>query len=263
LRLAVVGHVEWCTFARVPRLPGQGAIVHATDVWEEAAGGGGVAAVQLARLNGSCELFTATSVTAAGALTALGVTVHFVERPLRRAFVHTDGDGERTITVLGDRVVPHGDDPLPWERLAQCDAVYYTGGDAAAATHARAARLMVATPRAHDSAGAVEIDALVMSGNDADESAWAASLRARRTFYTDGERGGRWVGGDLSGGEWAAAPLPGPAVDAYGCGDSFAAGLTFALARGDAVEDALAFAAACGAACLTGRGPYGATLPRP
>ena len=49
-------------------------------------------------------------------------------------------------------------------------------------------------------------------------------------------------------------------VDAYGCGDSFAAGLTFALARGDTVEDAVALGARCGAAVLTGRGPYGAQL---
>ena len=260
MRVAVVGHVEWCTFARVDRLPEQGAIVHASRVWEEAAGGGGVAAVQLARLNGSCELFTATSAAAAERLRSLGVTVHFVERPLRRAFVHTDSDGERTITVLGDRVVPHGEDPLPWELLADCDAAYYTGGDAAAARLARAARVMVATPRAHDSAGAVELDALVMSGNDADETAWAAGLSARQTFFTDGERGGRWVAGDLEG-DWAAAPLPGPVADAYGCGDSFAAGLTFALGRGLEVDDSLAFAASCGAACLTGHGPYGASLP--
>ena len=48
-------------------------------------------------------------------------------------------------------------------------------------------------------------------------------------------------------GTYAAAELPGPLADAYGAGDSFAAGLTFALARGDSVEEALAFAASCGA----------------
>ena len=37
---------------------------------------------------------------------------------------------------------------------------------------------------------------------------------------------------------------------------SFAAGLTFALGEGRAPADAVAFAASCGAACLTGRGPY-------
>jgi hypothetical protein len=41
-----------------------------------------------------------------------------------------------------------------------------------------------------------------------------------------------------------------------GAGDSFAAGLTYALGEGRSVEDALALAARAGAACMTGRGPY-------
>jgi ribokinase len=41
-------------------------------------------------------------------------------------------------------------------------------------------------------------------------------------------------------------------VDAYGCGDSFAAALMFALAEGKGAVDAVSFAARCGAACLTG-----------
>ena len=45
-------------------------------------------------------------------------------------------------------------------------------------------------------------------------------------------------------------------ADAYGCGDSFAAGLTFGLGRGMAIDDALSLAARCGTVCLTGRGPY-------
>jgi ribokinase len=49
-------------------------------------------------------------------------------------------------------------------------------------------------------------------------------------------------------------------VDAYGAGDCFAAGLTFALGRGDPVEEAVAMAARCGAAVMTGRGPYSAQL---
>ena len=54
--------------------------------------------------------------------------------------------------------------------------------------------------------------------------------------------------------------MPGVAVDAYGCGDSFAAGLTFGLGAGMALDDAIVLAARCGAACLTGRGPYEAQL---
>jgi ribokinase len=45
-------------------------------------------------------------------------------------------------------------------------------------------------------------------------------------------------------------------VDAYGCGDSFAAGLAYALAETGAAEAAIAFAARCGAAALTGRGAF-------
>jgi ribokinase len=49
-------------------------------------------------------------------------------------------------------------------------------------------------------------------------------------------------------------------VDAYGCGDSFAAGFTYGLGAGMSLEDALQLGARCGAACLAGRGPYTAQL---
>ncbi|MFY9581041.1 MAG: PfkB family carbohydrate kinase, partial [Gaiellaceae bacterium] len=62
------------------------------------------------------------------------------------------------------------------------------------------------------------------------------------------------------GGPFRSASVPGPVVDSYGCGDAFAAGLTFALTRGDAPDQAIAFAARCGASVLTGRGPYTAQL---
>jgi ribokinase len=50
--------------------------------------------------------------------------------------------------------------------------------------------------------------------------------------------------------------VPGPISDSYGCGDSFAATLTYALASGDEAEPALRLAAQAGALCMTGRGPY-------
>ena len=271
-RAGVVGHVEWVHFARVEALPEPGAIVHALDSWEDAAGGGGVAAVQLARLGGASTFLTALGTDdlgrrAAEQLGALGATVHAAARegePTRRAFTHTDAAGERTITVIGDRMVPVGADPLPWESLADLDAVYFTGGDAEAVRAARAARVLVATPRGAEALveAGVKLDVLVHSGNDADEVAWAQSVSglARYVVATAGGSGGRWTGLDETTGSWAAAELPGPVVDAYGCGDSFAAGLTFALGRGDGIDSALAFAARCGAACLSGRGPYGFDL---
>src|SRR5436190_7768087 len=136
MRVAVVGHVEWIEFARVERMPAAGEIVHALEAWEEPAGGGAVAAVQLARLAGECLFLTALGDDELGhrskrELEALGVRVEAAwrEGPQRRAFVHVDAGGERTITVIGARVGPSHDDPLPWAELDGADGVYFTAGD--------------------------------------------------------------------------------------------------------------------------------------
>lgn len=51
-RVGVVGHVEWVQFVEVPAFPRRGAIAHAHahGDFEQAAGGGMVAAVHLVRL---------------------------------------------------------------------------------------------------------------------------------------------------------------------------------------------------------------------
>lgn len=270
-RVGVVGHVEWVEFVVVDHLPRAGEIVHATEWFEEAGGGGAVAAVQMARLGGEAAFLTALSqepsgTRAADRLGALGVTVHAAwrEAPQRRAFVHLDSAAERTITVLGERMVPRGEDALPWKDLDSFDAIYFTGGDAEALRAARAARCLVATPRAAATLleAGVELDVLVSSGNDAGEALDPATIepRPRHVVTTLGARGGRWVGGEGAEGTWKAAELPGPPVDAYGSGDSFAAGLTYGLGAGMGIDDAVALGARCGAACLTGRGPYAAQL---
>lgn len=138
--------------------------------------------------------------------------------------------------------------------------VYFTAGDVDALRRARElARVLVASPRAADALGhGVRLDALVLSGDDSSERAVAERVRqdAELVVWTEGADGGSYR--ELSGasGRWEAAPLPGEPADSYGCGDSFAAGFTYGLGTGLAVPDALALAARCGAACLTGRGPY-------
>ncbi|MBB4663215.1 PfkB family carbohydrate kinase [Conexibacter arvalis] len=272
-RFAVVGHVEWLDLAVVDHLPRAGEIVTATDHLEAAAGGGAVAAVQLRRLAGHADFYSVVGDDALGARAAaelrgaLGVALHAVPRPgrgQRRAFTHVDASAERTITVLGERLVPRGEEPLPWEELAAADAVYWTGGDAAAAAAARRARVLVATGRAPKGliAAGVRPDVVVASASDRKELAGAEALpeRPRWLVLTDGARGGRWEGADGSVGRWEPATPPGPLVDAYGCGDSFAAGLTYGLGAGLPLPDALALAARCGAWCATGRGPYGRQL---
>jgi ribokinase len=266
-RVAVVGHVEWIEFARVPRVPDPGEIVHASEWWEDAGGGGAVAAVQLAKLAGACDFFTALGTDERGRrsrerLEELGVTVFAAPRegPQRRGFVHLDGDGERTITILGDRIVPHGDDDLPWERLDGVDAVYFTGGDEAALRQARRARGLVATPRAYDTlrAAGVQLDVLVRSSKDPGEQQAEEHLDPEPNLVvsTAGKEGGEWVGKDHTRNHWKAAELPGPRRDSYGAGDSFAAGLTFGLGAGMGPADALQLAARCGAHKMTGRAAY-------
>ena len=268
MKIVVVGHVEWVEFARVEHVPAAGEIVHASEVWEEAAGGGAVAAVQLARLGAETTLFTVFGNDELGRrsraqLAEQGVTVRAVvaPEPQRRAFTFVDANGERTITVLGHKLRPSGrDGRLPWEELAHADATYFVSGDEAALQAARRAPLFVATAREIETLreGAVELDALVGSGEDPGERYGPGDLkpRPRLVVTTAGPLGG-WMN---PGGPYLAAALPGPVEDAYGCGDCFAAGLTFALAEGRSIEEAVELAARCGAAVLTGRGPYAAQL---
>jgi ribokinase len=266
MRTAVVGHVEWVEFARVERVPAPGEIATAERAWEVPAGGGAVAAVQLARLAGNCTLYTALGDDDMGrrsreGLEQLGVHVEAAIRPdepTRRAFTFVDSHGERTITVIGERLQADSSDDLPWEELESVDAVYFTAGDAEALKAARAAHAVVATARVMDviAEAHVELDAVVGSGRDPSERYRECDPPPRLVVTTAGPAGGEWRGVEGRTGEWAAAPLPGPIADAYGCGDSFAAGLTFGLAGEGDVASALEVAARCGAVCMTGNGPY-------
>jgi ribokinase len=270
-RVGVVGHVEWVEFAVTDRLPRTGEILDAREWFIEACGGGGVAAVQIARLLGEAPFFTAVGSDAAGSAAAArlrerGVTVHaaVTDRPQRRGFTYLTDDHERTITIIGERLAPSGSDPLPWELVAGLDGVYVTAGDAAAIRAARAARVVVATPRAAPGLieAGIELDVLVMSAVDAHEQGVAERLdpAPRLVARTRGAAGGEWQGRDGRAGRWAATEPPGPLMDSFGCGDTFAAGLTIALAAGRDVEAALAYAARLGAAVVAGRGPYGARI---
>ena len=268
MRIVVVGHVEWVEFARIEAMPRSGGIVHASETWSQAGGGGAVAALQLARLGAETSLFTVfgdddLGRRARAELAAAGIRVEAAFRPeqQRRAFCHVDEHGERTITVLGDKLRPRGDDgELPWEELDRADAVYFISGDPKALEHARRAPILVATSRELETLGAsgIRLDALVGSGEDESERYQPGTLEPppELVITTAGALGG-WA---QPGGPYQAAPPPAPVEDAYGCGDCFAAGLTYALAEGRATADALAFAARCGAAALTGRGVFAAAV---
>jgi len=271
VRTAVVGHTEWIEFGHLERVPAAGDIVHATDAWEEPGGGGAVAAVQLARLAGSCTFLTALGDDERGRwsrrrLEGLGVRVEAAIRdePTRRAVVFVDANGERTIATLGDRLAPVDADDLPWDELEEVDAAFVTAGDPGAIRHARRARILVATSRIADllARADVRLDAVVGSAADPAEAFDPDALAHPPDLIvrTEGRRGGRYETSDGRSRSYEAVAPPGPVVDTYGAGDSFAAGLAFALGSGMETERAVSLAAKCGAWCAAGRGPYGNQL---
>lgn len=263
-RLAVVGHVEWVDFIPIERMPRQGEVLHAQgSAFSRAAGGGGVAAAVLADATHELDFFCALGEdphgrAAAEQLTERGVRLHVAwrrDQPTRRALTLLEGDGERTIVTVGERLEPRGSDELDWHLLGDCDGVYFTAGDAGALEQARHAGVLVASPRGRSALeSGPTLDALVFSQRDPDECEWARRLepRARLLVETRGAEGGVWRGGSEGG--WASVPPDGPVRDAYGCGDSFAAGFTFGLAGGASVQDAAALGARWGAQMLTRQG---------
>src|SRR3954447_14370485 len=272
LRLAVVGHVEWAEFLRVPHLPTVGEITHVSDRWEAPAGGGAVTAVQLARLAGHATFITALGDDALGhraahELRGLGLDVRAIHRAgqrQRRVIVHLDPTGERTITVIGDRMGPLGEDPYGWSDL-DFDAVYFTAGDADAVRAARRARVLTATARSLRilREASVSLDALVRSELDEGERYKEGDLSPPPALVvaTELSAGGRWEARDGSGGRYDVVEPPGPVRDTYGCGDAFAGGLTAALGADLDVETSLGLAARCGAWVASLDGPYGRSGP--
>jgi ribokinase len=243
----------------VHRPPAAGEIVEPSAVWEDVGGGAAVPAVELARLGAEAHLFTALGTDEAASrararLGELGVIVHAQPRdePQPRALTHLDDAGERTITVRHAWLSPAG--PLA---LDGGDGAYFVSGDAAALRAARAARVLVAATRGREAlrGSGVPLDAAVGSGRDPAEALEAAALDPppAALLRTAGAAGGAWERGNVAG-RWAAVPPAGPVLDAYGCGDCFAAALTLALAEGRPWGAAVAFAAERGAAALTRAG---------
>ncbi len=161
---------------------------------------------QLCNLAGAVDFFVAVGNDELGRRTCEllqkpGFRVHAATRdePQRRAFTYVDSAGERTITLMGEKLHPHGRDPLPWRELAEMDAVYFTAGDADALRAARQARVLVATARELPTLleAQVQLDALVLSGRDPAETYEPGQLEPapRLIVSTMGREGGTYVAG--------------------------------------------------------------------
>jgi ribokinase len=153
--------------------------------------------------------------------------------------------------VIGENLQPMATDALPWDVLHEMDGAYFTGSDPATLQLARRARTLVVAARRFEVLvqSGVTADVLVASRSDRGEQFDLTRLEhtPRHVVVTNGARGG--TGYD-------AVPPPGPVVDAYGAGDTFAAGLVYGLASDEPLADALRRGAVAAAESLTWRGAY-------
>ncbi|HEY3764122.1 MAG TPA: PfkB family carbohydrate kinase, partial [Gaiellales bacterium] len=222
LRLAVIGHVEWVTFAHAPFVPGPGEIVHLTDPCSQPAGGGATTAVALRRMGAEVTFYTSlgSDGRARAPLERHGLRLEAAARaePQTEVLALVDPAGERTLYVVGENDAPRAADALDWDALDEMDGCYFTGYDPATLRLARRARVLVVTARRFEALveSGVRADALVGSGRDRGEQFDLARLAQppEHVIVTDGPHGGTG---------YAAAPVPGPVVDTYGAGDTFVA----------------------------------------
>jgi len=100
----------------------------------------------------------------------------------------------------------------------------------------------------------IPLDALIGSALDPDEYVDEKSLDPppKLRIATEGSAGGKtWPNGP-----YKAMSLSSPAIDTYGCGDSFAAGVTAGLSAGWCPEKAISLGSICGAKTASHLGPY-------
>ena len=150
----------------------------------------------LARMGADVTFFTSLGedTDARAILEGHGVRVEAAVRtkPQTRVLAVVDPNHDRTLFVIGQNDHPTADDPLPWERLAEMDGVYFTGQDPRTLQLARAAPVVVVTARRFESLGqsGIRADALVGSGSDRGEQFDLGGLAVKpdHVIVTDGAR---------------------------------------------------------------------------
>ena len=266
LKLAVIGHIEWVTFLKVDQLPLAGEISHAENCFEEAAGGAAVAAVQMSRLiNEPVDLITSLGEDTYGEkcykrLTKLGLNlkVAWRKKSTRKGISLITNDGERAITVIGERLQPKASDDLPWNDMKNYDGIFVTATDKEGLILARKARFLAATPRIGEKIlknSKVRLDALIGSGLDPDERINYEELVSKPDIYisTEGKLGGTVF---PKKNKYTSIKPSSKEIDSYGCGDCFAGAVTTALSAKLNLDQAIKIGAYCGAECSTHYGPY-------
>ena len=203
LNFAVIGHVEWINFLKVDQLPNPGVISHSRKSLEYPAGGGSIIAKILSELNlNQIHFFTALGNDDYGdkclkILSSMGIKLHVAwrDKPTRKGFSLIDSQGERAITVIGERLAPNCGDNLDWSILKKMDGIFITASDSEIFKMARSASILCTTPRVGldtINKSDVLLDGLIGSNLDPGETFSFSELshKPKYTIKTEGENGG-------------------------------------------------------------------------
>ena len=264
LKFAVIGHIEWINFIKVDQLPKPGLISHSNKSLEYPAGGGTVIAKRLQELtHNQVHFFTALGNDFYGnqclnRLEKMGIKLHVAwrDKPTRKGFSMIDSEGERSITIIGDRLAPTHKDNLAWSTLNDMDGIFITAADKELFKISRVANTLCSTPRVGlniINESGIFLDGLIGSNLDPGEVFSLNELRLKPKFVikTEGENGGIV----FPGGRYKAL-VNKKKVDSYGCGDSFAAGILYGLSSSWNIEESLNIAKILGRNCSEHFGPY-------
>ena len=270
MRAAVVGHIEWLEFVPVEAVPRPGEIVHADESWEQAAGGGSAAAVQLTKLADSVDFFTALgndehARLAREELEARGITVHAtaIDAPSAAAShsstTPVSGRSRRSVASSIRAATTTG-----FRGTSSLAATLSTTAQATP-THCWRLDVRASSLRRHASSrrrGKPRWSRRARLEREGRSRALPARAdRSRAEARRDDFRTARWVG--AAGWAVQRCAASDESADAYGAGDCFAAGLAFGLAAGLEGLEALDFAARCGAGALAGPGVHAEAIPLP
>ena len=265
LNFAVVGHVEWMNFLKVDQLPKPGVISHSEKSIEYPAGGGSVIAKTLSELtNNQVHFFTSLGNDYYGEqsfkiLSNYGIRLHVAwrDKPTRKGFSLIDSNGERSITVIGERLSPTYKDKLDWNLFEKMDGIFITASDSEIFKKARIADSLCTTPRVGINIinkSNVVLDGLIGSNLDPGEvfSLSDISIKPKLIIKTEGENGGILY----PGGRYEALINAKQKIDSYGCGDAFAAGILYGLSSKWSIDKILSLAKLLGRDASECFGPY-------
>ena len=265
LKFAVIGHIEGMNVLEVDQLPQPGIISHAINSLEYPAGGGALIANILRNLTiNEVHFFTSLGNDYYGdksfnILENMGIKLHIAwrDKPTRKGFSLIDSNGERSITVIGDRLAPNHKDKLDWSILKNMDGIFITAADSEIFKKSRDAKTLCTTPRAGlniINKSKIFLDGLIGSNHDPGEvfSLSELTIKPKYIIKTEGEHGGIV----FPGGRYKAFANKKEKVDSYGCGDSFAAGILFGLSSRWNIDESLNLAKLLGRDCSEYFGPY-------